>query len=176
VEEDDMMLLPKLTAIDINPDLEGDKVDNTALQNLESTPAMSGAIPIAIFDAMTAHFNKPSIGFDFFNLVLEYDQLPASRKIVEHIERKLLDDYPRDWQAQACHIQAPLTLISPSSPEFPAAFKLSLARLKSARKDTNSAEFTSWAQSLLEKLLKEPDLDQGIRTVAESVLASWLKS
>jgi U3 small nucleolar RNA-associated protein 6 len=133
---------------------------------------MSGAIPIAIFDTMLAQFEDPIVGSDFFNMVVEYDQVPACRKITDHVEQKLMTAYPRHWHAQACHVQAPLISMSVSAPEFPSAFRQSLARLKEVRDNTRSTEFDSWVQSWLRKLSNTSELDEGIRKVAESVIAS----
>ena len=172
VEDENIMQLPNLTAMDIHPAVEEDGVDNSALQKLESTPAMSGAIPTAIFDAAMAQFNDPALGFDFFNLVLEYDEIPACRRLAIHVEDKMASSSPTTWYSQACHIQLPLVSLSPSSPEFPPAFRQVLKRLKEARLQTNNAQLLAWAKTWLEKLVQVEDLDPGIKMVGESVLRS----
>jgi len=171
-EDENVLHLPELAAIDVNPDVEGDIVDSSALQNLESTPAMSGAIPIAIFDAAVAHFPEASFALDFFNMVLEYEDLPICRKIADHVEAKLWGGCPQNWCAQVCHIQLPLVSVSPNSPEFPAAFRHALVRLKEARSKTSGAELASWAQGWLQKLVDMPNLDPGIEAVGNSILRS----
>ena len=171
-DSEDVMKLPRLTATDINPDLEGDKVDNTALENLESTPAMSGAIPIATFDAALAQFNDPSFALEFWNLIVEYNHIPACQKIEDHVEQKLLTSYPHSWQNLACQIQIPLVSLHVTDPEFPQAFRQSLKKLRDAQKTTDKSGFEPWAQTWLQTLRKEPDLDLGIKTVVDSVLRS----
>ncbi|KIX06819.1 uncharacterized protein Z518_04795 [Rhinocladiella mackenziei CBS 650.93] len=171
-EDENLMRLPNLTATDISPDLAGNGVDRSALQNLESTSAMSSAIPMAIFDAAMVQFRDPTFGFDFFNMVLEYDELSACRQILKHVEAKLMEDNPQSWCSQACHIQLPLVSLAPSSPAFPPAFRQALVHLKEARVKTNDPEILSWARSWLRRLVQNPDSDPGIQKVGQSVLRS----
>ncbi|OAP58982.1 hypothetical protein AYL99_06279 [Fonsecaea erecta] len=164
--------LPRLTAMDIAPTGEHDDIDTSALQKLKSTPAMSGAIPVAIFDAAMAQFLDPKFGLDFFKILLDYDDIPACRRVADHVATFLLREYPQSWCSQACHIQLPLVSIPPTSPEFPAALRDMLSRLKDARRKSHSPELLGWAKESLEKILQTPDVDPAIRTVADSVIKS----
>ena len=175
-DNEDLMKLPKLTAIDINPDLEGGEADTTALENLESTPAMSGAIPMAIFDAAMAQFDDLDFALDFFNMVVDYDQLAACRRIASHITDKLLTTHPVSWQSFACHIRTPLLSLAVTDPEYPQAFRQSLARLREAQKKTEKNKIDTWVRAWLNKLVQEEDLDVGIKAVGESVLRSLSNS
>ncbi len=172
VEDENLMQLPKLTAMDVNPEVEGEGSDNTALQKLDSTPVLGGAIPIAIFDAAMAHFDDASFALDFFDMVVEYGDLQASRKVAAHVEARVLQDHPQHWCSQACHIQLPLLFVPPDSPTFPAAFKQALVRMKEARAKAESPELVSWAKGWLQKLMDVPDLDAGIKQVGDSVVRS----
>jgi len=172
VEDENMMRLPRLTAADVNPEVEGEESDNTALQNLESTPALSGAIPIAIFDAAMAHFDDHRFALDFFDMVVEYGDLPASRKVATHVEARVSRDHPQNWCSQACRIQLPLLFVPPDSPTFPAAFKQALVRIKEARMKAESPELVSWVKGWLLKLMDVPNLDSGIKMVGDSVVRS----
>lgn len=171
-DSEDLLKLPKLTAMDINPDLEEDKVDNIALENLESTPAMTGAIPMAIYDAALAHFDDADFGLSFFDMVLEYDQSVTCQRIAKHILNHLLATYSTSWQTHACSIRAPLVSVCVTDPEYPRAFKQSLTRLKEAQKITDKNRIEEWAQSWLRTLVEDEGLDPGIRTVGESILRS----
>ncbi|KIW11639.1 hypothetical protein PV08_10941 [Exophiala spinifera] len=173
VEEDENVIkLPSLTARDINPDAEGDSNADTALHSFDSTSAMQGAIPLAIFDAAMAQFNDPSFALDFFDMVVDYEGLPACRKIATHIEEKLKMDWPQDWHSQACHIRLPLVSLEPNIPEFPAAFRQALANLREVRAETLCPELVGWVKGWLQNLAAIPDLDEGIKAVSESVLRS----
>ncbi|OAL38830.1 hypothetical protein AYO20_02036 [Fonsecaea nubica] len=170
--DENLLRLPRLTALDISPYSESDDVDRSALQKLESTPALSGAIPIAIFDAAIAHFRDPRFGLDFCHVLLDYDGIPACRKVADHVAAFLSREYPQSWCTQACHIQLPLVSVPHDSPDFPSALRDMLARLKKARSSSETPELVGWAKSSLEKLLHTPDLDPAIRVVAESVIKS----
>ncbi|KIV82038.1 hypothetical protein PV11_04176 [Exophiala sideris] len=171
-EDENVLQLPKLTAMDVNPDVEGEEIDKAALQTLDSTPAMSGAIPIAIFDAAMAHFQDPAFALDFFGMVTEYDNLPACRRIAEHVESGLMKDYGQDWHSQICHIRLPVVSVPADSPAFVPAFREVLKRLKTAREKIQDPGFVPSARSCLQGLLELPDLDPAIQTVGDAVLAS----
>ncbi|KIW74755.1 hypothetical protein Z517_11525 [Fonsecaea pedrosoi CBS 271.37] len=170
--DENLLRLPRLTALDISPNSESDDADHSALQRLESTPALSGAIPIAIFDAAIDHFRDPRFGLDFCQMLLDYDGIPACRKVADHVAASLSREYPQSWCTQACYIQLPLVSIPHDSPDFPSALRDMLARLKKARSSSETPELVGWAKSSLEKLLQTPDLDPAIRVVAESVIKS----
>lgn len=172
-DNEDLMKLPRLTAVDINPDLEAGETDTTALENLESAPAMSGAIPMAIFDAAVAQFDDLDFALDFFDMVVDYDQLAACRRIASHITDNLLTTHPMSWQSSACYIRMPLVSLAVTDPEYPQAFRQSLTRMREAQKKTEKNRIDMWVQTWLNKLIEEEDdLDLGIKTVGESVLRS----
>jgi len=172
-DSEDLMKLPRLTALDISPDLEGDETDTTALGNLESTPVMSGAIPVAIFDAAMAQFEDLDFALDFFNMVVGYDQLAACHTIAGHITEKLSTTHSGSWQSFACSIQTPLVSMAVTKPDYPQAFRQSLSRLREAQSKTEKDKINSWAASWLRKLVEEEeDLDPGVKTVVESILRS----
>ena len=169
---DNLIQSPQLTAMDINPEIEEDQVDNSALETLESTPASSGAIPIAIFDAAMAQFHDARFGLEFFDMLLDYDDTPACRRVANHVEALLMENHQQSWCSQACHIQLPLVSVTPSSPEFPAAFRQALARLKEAGEEMKNDELTIWVRKSFGKLVQTPDLDPAIKLVGESVIRS----
>jgi U3 small nucleolar RNA-associated protein 6 len=175
-DNENLMKLPRLTAVDINPDLEGGETDTTALENLESTPAMSGAIPMAIFDAAMAQFDDLDFALDFFNMVVEYDQLATCRRIASHITDNLLTTHPMSWQSSACYIRTPLVSLAVTDPEYPQAFRQFLTRLREAQKKNDKNRLDTWVQTWLNKLVQEEYLDLGIKTVGESVLRSLSNS
>ena len=87
-EDSDMMMLPSITGEDIDPDANKgmQEVDAAHLQRLASAPAFTGAIPMAIFDAAMKQFkNSDEVAEDLFELVATFDQVPSTRKILQHI-------------------------------------------------------------------------------------------
>ncbi|KEF62055.1 uncharacterized protein A1O9_00027 [Exophiala aquamarina CBS 119918] len=171
-DDEDLMKLPKLTSLDIDPNLEGDEIDTTGLQNLESTPAMSGAIPVAIFDAAMTQFEDPEFALDFFQMVISYDQIATCHNIATHITERLSRTHSGSWQSFACSIHTPLVSVAVANPDYPQAFRQSLSILREAQNKTEKSKINTWARSWLHRLVEEEDLDPGIKTVGESVLRS----
>lgn len=83
-----------------------------------------------------------------------------------------MKDTPQNWHSQVCHILLPIVSVQTDAPEFPAAFRQFLLRLKEARTGTSSAELVTWVKDWLQKLMETPNLDEGIKTVGYSVLSS----
>ncbi|KAJ5582274.1 RNA-processing protein HAT helix [Penicillium sp. DV-2018c] len=127
----DEIALPTLTAEDINPSTDGQEVDQVALQNLNSTPALSGAIPLTIFDTATKHFNNDDrFGQEFFDMVWEFQDAPCTGKILEHVVETMRENKPSSPRTQICYIKLPTAGVSVVSAEFPRALGISLARLR----------------------------------------------
>lgn len=147
----DMIALPSVTGEDINPS-EGDKngVDHAALQKLNSTPALSGAIPLAIFDSAIKIFNdNDRFGHEFYDMVTEFEDVPCLRKILGHIVDVMLAANPASYHSQICYIKFPTAGIRLTSAEFPRALGESLGRLKEYRHDPNIArEVVAWLRPL----------------------------
>ncbi|KAF7121598.1 hypothetical protein CNMCM5793_009068 [Aspergillus hiratsukae] len=165
----DMIVLPKITGEDINPSAgDEDGVDQVALQNLNSTPALSGAIPLAVFDTAMKNFNNDDrFGHEFYDMVSEFEDLPCLRKILGHVVEVLLQHRPSSYRTHICNIKFPTAGIRPTSPEFPRALRESLALLKEHRQDPNVAkEVVSW----LQPFLKTEDLDPALQKVIAATI------
>ncbi|KAF2794994.1 hypothetical protein K505DRAFT_240929 [Melanomma pulvis-pyrius CBS 109.77] len=130
----DMITLPDVTAEDVNPSLgKEDGVDEEALQNLASTPVLTGAIPIAIFDsAMSQFHNDPALAENFFAMFAEFDQVPSVRRILQHVLDRLQQSSPTSVSTIICTFQMKLFGIHPTSPNFPPALGDSLELLNTA--------------------------------------------
>ncbi|KAN0073030.1 U3 small nucleolar RNA-associated protein 6 domain containing protein [Elaphomyces granulatus] len=166
---DDMIPLPRITAEDVNPSLgKDDDVDHGALQNLQAAPVLSGAIPMAIFDAAMKEFNNdPAFGHDFFNMVLQFEEIPRLAKILEKVVEKLLATSPASHHTRICHIRIPAAGINVTSSDFPRAFGGSLSRLKQYPLDSSLAqEMIKWLRPLMEI----ETLDPALRTVVAATL------
>lgn len=167
----DTIALPTLTGEDVNPS-EGNKdgVDNVALQNLASTPALSGAIPLAIFDAAMKQFNNDDrFGYEFYNMVFEFGEVPCLNKILEHIVETMREHKQNSYRTHICYSKLPTAGLSATSPEFPRALGASLSRLREHGPDRNLAqEVISW----LQPLEKTEDLDPALQKVLAATIRS----
>lgn len=130
----DVLPLPTITSEDMNPKLRhDDSVDQTALRILSSTPALTGAIPLAIFDAAMKQFpNDDTLGADFFNMFAEFDDVPCLTTITQHVVDSLLMQSPTGPAALVCFIRQPVVGIQTTAVAFPGALGVSLKRLKSS--------------------------------------------
>ncbi|KAJ5294069.1 hypothetical protein PENANT_c009G02316 [Penicillium antarcticum] len=128
----DMIAIPKLTAEDIDPTTEEDgEVDQAALQTLNATPALSGAIPLTIFDTASKHFNYDDrFGQEFYDMVWEFQDVPCLQKILGHVTETMREHKPSSPRTQICYIKFPTAGVPVTSPEFPRALGGSLARLR----------------------------------------------
>ena len=154
----DVIRLPALTEEDVNPSpADHEDIDEAALKTLDSRPAMTGAIPIAVFDAAMSQFkHDSSLGLNFYDLVAEFDQIPCLRRILEYIDQHMQTRAGQTWQAHVCHVRLSLDGIALSSSEFPAAVGDLVSRLKDCF--TNVKEMQSvgaalqpWFAGVLEK-------------------------
>ena len=171
----DMIALPKITGEDVMP-TEGDRngVDNVALQNLASTPALSGAIPLAIFDNAMKNFNNDDrFGQEFYNMAEEFQEAPCLREILEYVVEVMRQTKPGSYRTHICYAKVPIAGISVNSPEFPRAFGTSLARLREHGPDHNLAqEVVAW----LKPLEKADDLDPALQKVLAATIGSAARS
>jgi len=167
----DMIALPQITGEDINPSVgKDDEVDQVALQNLNATPALSGAIPIAIFDSAMKQFNNDdALGYEFYDMVAQFEDTPCLRKVLDHIVEKLLATSPNSYRTRICHIKVPTAGIKITSPEYPRALGTSLSRLKEYGQDRDLAqEIIKWLQPLAEM----EELDPALRKVMTATMRS----
>lgn len=170
-EDDNMMMLPKLTAEDIAPDdEETDKVDVDALANLDSVPATSGAIPVAIFDAAVQQSPKDSnLALKFYEELTPFalEQCSALDTIRIHIDVVLQERYPDSWHACACHISMPVFGIKSTDLAFLAGIREVLARMdQGLAKCKNRDGLIEWCRGFLGNLLTE-DLDPSLKKILD---------
>ncbi|KAJ9624164.1 U3 snoRNP protein [Taxawa tesnikishii (nom. ined.)] len=88
----DVIALPDVTAEDINPELKKDTeaVDEKALQKLAASPALSGAIPMTVFDAAMKQFNNDAVlAEQFFDLFAEFHSVPCTSRLLHHVVSRL---------------------------------------------------------------------------------------
>lgn len=107
-------------------------IDGSVLKSLEVLPVVSGAIPIAIFDAAMKQFGEDvTIGEEFFDVIAQFHEVPHTGKILQHITTSLLNTASSSLAALSCFIRQPLVCIEVASPQFPGALGLAIDRLNS---------------------------------------------
>lgn len=167
---EDLMLLPKLTADDIAPaDDQFDKVDVTALKNLEMTPIMNGAIAIAIFDAAMKQFAQNlDLGLTFFEDVQYLEDLPPTEAILSHIADVMEQVDSTAWQVCVVKVLLPTATISHTDHRFPSALRAVFAAISEGQARTKQqATFLEYCRGYLDGLTKG-DLDPALKLVISS--------
>ena len=173
----DMLPLPMVTAEDIDPSLRPDEsADQAALRTLSSTPALTGAIPLAIFDAAMKQFsNDEALGESFFNMFVEFDDVPCLTTIIQHVVDSLLTQSPTAPAVLMCFIRQPVVAIQITAVEFPGALGVSLKRLTSSM--SLSKPVWKLAAKVIEWLLPLTGMeeqDPGIHKVLTVILGSTI--
>ena len=127
----DEITLPVITEEDIAPPRPlGDGLDQDALKRLQDSPALSGAIPVAIFDAAMKQFgNNDEFALHFFDTVAEFSGLSCTHKILEHILDSLRTLAPRSLELMIRWIQEPVIGVDAMSSKFPSKLGLCIERI-----------------------------------------------
>lgn len=170
-KEEDEGQPPALTADDVVPDSSTDEADPKALQTFAETPAQSGAIPVAIFDAAMAQFdNDTGLSKDVLYMLEDYAHLRATRTVIRHLGSHTLQHESSHWVPTACEVWLPVIGLHASSIDFPAAFRISLKKLREAQSgESMQVDFAAWAKRWLERLVEMEDLDPALQRVAAAV-------
>ena len=178
--DEDGLILP-------DPDAEGTDgtkkaakpvFDAEQTKKLEQSPALSGAIPIAIFDvARKQPFWGPVAAEKFFDVFAKFGHLSCHERIISHVVATMQELFPSHPCTWSVHIRQPLVGVDVLTPAFPKALRESLARLKAALQSTTdrkalATKMVAWVNGILaiEKL------DAAIRTVLEHTKRSLEES
>lgn len=133
VADGNTIALPKINIFDVTTNDEGDEtVDQEIIRLIEATPALSGAIPMAIFDrAMTLFDRDTSVGEQFFDVIMAFQEVPCANKVLQHVVHHLVAAAPTDPSTLICYVRQPLVGLQILSPDFPEALGIALRRLNS---------------------------------------------
>ena len=161
-----------------------DHIDEGVLEELQKTPALSGAIPIAIFNAAMKQFPQDSdIGKQLFDVIAQFQETPCVSRVLRHIVQSLRDAAPQNLSTMICFFKEPISCVKPVSAHFPTALRESLSRLKisletkstSSSRESNAqrrcvlaCEVVNWILDLLES--QENELDQDISKALMGIL------
>ena len=137
----DVVALPAITAEDIDPHQRPNAdVDQEALEKLSASPALSGAIPTAIFDAAMKEFkDSHKLCYQFFDMVAEFPNLPCTAQILVHLTETMHAFAPGDPETLIRWIQQPVISTDVSSAGFPTNFGVSLDRIQTSFKRLESS-------------------------------------
>ena len=164
----DVIAIPEFKSNSLRPKMiEAVEVDSEAKKDPMETPALNGAIPLAIFDsARKQSFFGPSTAGKFFDMFAAFTQVRSLPKILQHVLDSMTESYPTDPCTCTCYVRQPLGGLNPNSPKFPGALAIALDRLKeSLEKTKDRKELARQTGSWIEPILKVEELDPGIEAV-----------
>jgi U3 small nucleolar RNA-associated protein 6 len=143
--------------------------DEEATKKMEQSPALSGAIPMAIFGiAKKQPFFGPAAAETFFNLFAGFSNVSSQERIVQHVLGAMEELFPNHPCTCSCQIRQPLIGVDVLTAAFPKALRESLAKLKGAMERTQdkkalAGKMVIWVDTILET----EGLDMAIKTVLE---------
>lgn len=170
---EDVIAIPDFQTHALRPSMiEGVKVDSEAAKDPMTTPALNGAIPLAIFDAARKQpFFCASAAEDFFDMFANFTQVRCLPKILQHVLDSMMEVYANDASTCNCYIRQPIIAIDPHLAEFPIALGTSLDRLKGSIGNVkDKVALVKRTRAWMEPLLAVADLDPGIQTVLKYTL------
>jgi U3 small nucleolar RNA-associated protein 6 len=181
-ENEEVHSLAAITTGDVDPnDQRGiEEMDDEALKKLATAPVYTGAIPIAIFDSAIKQFNGDAqFANDAFDLCADFDKVPASQSILQHILVWIHAEIPETVEAIMCEAKMVLFGIDLNSEEFPAALGSLLSTLKRGQGRLDTKALPQMAEHaillLLPYLRAKDDLDEDVATVLEASTQRYLK-
>ncbi|KAK7736138.1 U3 snoRNP protein [Cytospora paraplurivora] len=144
-----------------------------AVNKLAKSPALEGAIPRAIFDiARKQSFFGAPAGEAFFDVFASFTSVSAQATLIQHVLDVLVEGWPKHPATGGCLIRQPLVGVDVTTVEFPRALREVLARINTHIATTDNkpklaAKTTAW----IERMIKDDELDENIRTVLEHTKA-----
>jgi U3 small nucleolar RNA-associated protein 6 len=171
----DIIALPTVTAGEI-AQLSGAEPtdDNEVLKDPSGTPALSGAIPIAIFEAAMNHFKSEQLGEQFFDMVASFPSLPCTNTVLDYIVAHLNSMNPASAVALNASIRRSLVGVDISMPSFPQTLANALQALSRTLEEHPSLGLTVKSLGWMATYLAE-DIDSDIRQVLSTTIERLLK-
>ncbi|KAL1841139.1 hypothetical protein VTJ49DRAFT_7364 [Mycothermus thermophilus] len=176
--DEDELLLP-----DPDAQVQGSKskpkvFNEEETKKLDQSPALSGAIPMAIFDISRKQpFFGPAAAEMFFDAFARFGDVSCQEKVVQHVLAAMEELFPNHPCTCSCQIRQPLIGVGVLTAAFPKALRESLTRLKGALERTNdrttlASKMVAW----LDTVLETEGLDEAIKTVLEHTKRSLKES
>jgi len=169
----DMILVPDVKMQTLRPDMiKKIEVDSEAKKDPMETPALNGAIPMAIYDAARKQpFFCAAVAEAFFNMFAVFTQVRSLPKILQHVLDSMLEAYPKDHSTFNCYIRQPVITLDPMSADFPMALATSLSRVKEAIDEVKDrVALGKRTKAWIEPILSIENLDHGVKIVLEHII------
>ena len=169
----DLIALPNNMAGELDFELTQALGPKGSNQDIHESPALQGAIPIAIFDASLNVFNDVEFAEQFFDLCTAIIDVPAMKGITSHIVHQMTSMNGTSPATLDCFVRQPLVGVKINTAEFPQRLRESIKRLQTSAREEPSLHLArrtlSWTSTYLQQ-----DSDHDIRTVLAAIATSAL--
>ncbi|KAI9670189.1 MAG: U3 snoRNP protein [Alyxoria varia] len=177
----DQISLPTITTGEIqSSSVDPNDAENVTLSKLDSTPAMTGAIPIQIFDsAMQKSNRKISLAKDLFNLFAPFSsQVSCTSRILDHVFNTMREVDSSSPTVKSCDCRLPLIGISLDSPNMPGALAQAVKLVKQTAGELRGSQldFAKQVREWLEPLSEDGKLVPELKRVVDSTLRQLSKN
>lgn len=179
-DEDGNIKLPIITGEEMNPapPQKDHSVDALALENVDTNPALNGAIALAIFDSAVKEF-PGDLAFvnSFFELFRSFDSLNCRGKMLEHVVHHALDTAPTSPDALFLGVELPIIGVETTDPLFPSRLGTVLSNMSEAVEKAvpRAALYERFAGYMLTLVNRSAKLDAYVRIVILGVLNKYFK-
>lgn len=170
--DEDEIKFPEFKAQKLDTEMmEGVKVSDAEVAsdvpNPMDTPALNGAIPLAIFDdAQKQPFFTPAAAEQFFDMFTVFVGVHCLEKLLDHVLDVMKEKFPHAAETWNCYVRQPVVGVSPLTAEYPKALTVALGRLKEAKENVKDQRLLAKkTKAWIEKTLAVEGLDEGIKTV-----------
>ncbi|KAM7217494.1 U3 small nucleolar RNA-associated protein 6 domain containing protein [Rhypophila decipiens] len=130
--------------------------DEETSKKLEQSPALSGAIPMAIFDiSKKQQFWGPAAAEMFFDMFAGFGgRVECLGRILDHVTDVMEESFLRHPVTGSCEVRQPVVGVAVNTAEFPKALRVSLDRLKVAMSQSEdkkvlAQKLIAWIDSIL---------------------------
>jgi len=171
--EADVIALPTITAGEMRSETDGPILDESTLRDISITPAMNGAIPLAIFDAAMKQFpGDLEIAHTFFDMFADFIQVPCCRSILQTVLDRMSEVDEASPCCISCRCRLHVTGVAFDDPAFPAAVRMMVKDLRSALNNIDppkrgllSEKVLAWLTSLANDESMGPEVKQVLQAI-----------
>jgi U3 small nucleolar RNA-associated protein 6 len=158
-----------------------ESLDTQALKQMASTPALSGSIPKAVFDAAMIEFrNDPNLAEQFFDVAWSFPSLSCSPAVLGHILHNLTENNPSVPSTFVSSYRKLLFGVNPNSAEFPVLFMQAVQEiLQPLGQEEDPIKKSKIAEKALFAILPyivTENLDDEVRHVLEIIAQDLIKN
>ncbi|CCX04753.1 U3 small nucleolar RNA-associated protein 6-domain-containing protein [Pyronema domesticum] len=179
-EEDDenMWKLPEVTGEELETMKKDKSLDTVALENVDTNPALNGALAIAIFDqAMKEIPGDLSFAEEFYNLFAKFTAVKCCEKLLIHTVKFMLDTVPRNARALWLGVHLGMFGVEPSDDVFPSRLQIAFEGMTAALTVTDNKKelYLSFTRHFTALLGANPDLNPVFRKAISASLSKYYK-